>query len=198
MVGFPRLVPAALAAGSLLALVVQPASALSAGASVLAAPTAGLTILTVGSATLEVDGGGNASYDPDDPVVVRGTLPLTTVTDVRTFGGDWSVSVSATAFSHGADASVQVPKAATRVYLDATSVSVLRTDLLGLGLTGSSVTAAVLVGDGGPTLASPYQLIAGKSGLLGGTIVFQPVMEVTIPAATPAGTYAAVVTQTVS
>jgi hypothetical protein len=195
---FTRAVTGALAAGLLLSAAAMPASASGEGPELVAAETAGLTILTIGSATLELAGGGDAAYDPENLSVVVGLLPMTTVTDQRLSGATWSVSISATDFLHAADSAVQVPRGAARIYLDATTIDDLRIDLIGLGLLGSSIETAVLRGDVATTLAGSYVLLSGESGPVGSTIVFQPAMELSIPAATPVGSYASVITQSVS
>jgi hypothetical protein len=193
-----RAVTGVLAVGSLLSMTLLPASASGTVPELVAAETAGLTILTVGSATLELTGGGVPAYDPENLSVVVGLLPMTTVTDQRVSGATWSVSISATDFSHAADSGVQVPRGAARIYLDATTIDDLRIDLIGLGLLGSSIDTAVLRGDVATTLAGSYVLLSGESGPVGSTILFQPAMELAIPAATPVGSYSSVITQSIS
>ncbi len=188
----------ALAVGAALLCAAGPAPVLDAAPPPPAtANTTGLTIASVGTATLTVPGGGSAPYSATSSSTVTGKLPATVVTDVRPLGGAWTVTVSANAFKHGANPAVTVPASAAKLYLAGATVAAVRTTLLGLGSVGATVNTATLQ-SANVHLGTPYTLLSGTTGMLGGTVIYEPTMVVVVPAATPAGTYTAVVTQTVS
>lgn len=129
---------------------------------------------------------------------VSGTLPATTVTDERgALLGQWTVQVSGTDFTHAADSTVGVARANARVFLDAVDLTALTTTLAAGTLEGMTVTGAELTA-GTNNLSSTYTLIQGTTDTGTGKVTYVPAMKVTLPANTPAGTYTATVTQTVS
>lgn len=125
-----------------------------------------------------------------------GTLPETTVTDVRgTVAAPWTVTVSsAAAFSDGSGNTVALTNA--RVYNNVADLTALQTSL-SAALTGMTVSGGEYSG-GTSNLSSSYTLLAGNTTLGNGSVDFTPAVSVTVPAATPAGTYTTTVSVAVS
>ena len=127
---------------------------------------------------------------------VTGTLHPTTVTDTRgALLGAWTVTVSSGGFAGSGTALGQSIAAGQGVmYLDTVSTLANVVALATGGLVPTSFTS----------VASPVTLSSVGGTLLAGTttgsgsITYTPALKVTIPASTVAGTYAGVVTQTVS
>ena len=167
----------------------------------VAASGSGLSVSQAGGTASLASGGSNPVFDALSAGAVTGSLPATTVTDRRgTLLGAWTVTVSGTNFVNGSDASVTVPRSNARVYLDAANLAGLTTTLGG-ALSGMTLTSAELTAGTnnlGSNAGAGYTLIAGTSALGNGSVTYTPAMQVTVPAATPAGTYTATVTQTVS
>lgn len=150
-----------------------------------------------GSSTID-ENGSTAEYSATDSSTVTGDLPETTVTDTRgTPNANWTVTVSALDhFEHSENDSFTVDKNQGRVYMEAANAAALVT-ALGGDLSGMTVTGGTFTAAGAENLGSPYTLLTGKTVLGNGSIVYTPSMTLNIPAATPAGTYSAIVRQTV-
>lgn len=139
----------------------------------------------------------SATFNASGASTVTGNLPDTTVTDQRgSLAAAWTVSVSGTDFVHASTPSQVVGKANARVYLDAANLAGLTT-MLGANLAGMTVTSFES-NVGTSNLATSYTLVAGTTTLGDGSVTYTPRMDVNVPAGTPAGTYGATVTQTVS
>lgn len=142
---------------------------------------------------------GSLSFTGD--TTVSGTLPETTVTDERgDLGATWTVQVSAaSAFTNNDEDTVTLDNA--HVYLPATDLTDLTTNVLSGAITGMTVVGAELTA-GTNNLSTAYTLIHGTTSDLGlgaaPNIVYTPSMDVTVPQGTPVGTYSTTVTQTVS
>ncbi len=148
-----------------------------------------------GAATLD-DGGNLTALNAG---TVTGSLPNTTVTDQRgTIGATWVVSVVATGdWLNQTDNTQTVLASQGRAYLDALSIEDLEANLTTFD--GMDITGAELVGDvSDNNLGSAYTLVEGTTLLGDGQVVYTPIVEVEVPADTPAGTYVATVRQTVS
>ncbi|MFP5310328.1 MAG: hypothetical protein ACLGIR_12220 [Actinomycetes bacterium] len=167
----------------------------------VAASGSGLSVSQAGGTASLASGGSNPVFDALAAGTVTGSLPATTVTDQRgTLLGAWTVNVSGTDFVNGADATVTVARSNARVYLDAANLAGLTTTLGG-ALSGMTLTSAELTAGTnnlGSNAGAGYTLIAGTTAVGNGSVTYTPAMQVTVPAATPAGTYTATVTQTVS
>ena len=144
------------------------------------------------------NGTGNPVFDAVNGDTVSGDLPATTVNDERgTLLGAWTVSVQSDGdWENQSDNSVTVAATNARVYLDAADLTALTTALTGT-LDGMVLTGAEL-NVGTNNLGSAYTLIAGTTTLGDGSVTYTPAIDITVPAGTPAGTYEAVVTQTIS
>lgn len=190
-----------LGAGLAVALVgaVVVASPAGAAGDLVVAQAAGVSISQTGSsASLALAGGGDPVFDPDDAQQVVGTLPATTLT-ISTILTNATVTVSGTALTAGGGAST-VPASNVTVLFAAADLGALQSLLSALGglLGGATVTAATLEGTSS-NLATPYALIRASTGLLtGGSITYTPVVRVTIPAGTAAGTYTGTISQVAS
>lgn len=191
-----KLVAGMLAAASLLVVPVAATASDTSVSFTVAANGAGLSIAqSTSSATLD-DGGAALGFSLTDGTV-SGSLPATTVTDERgELGGAWTVTVSGSDFANDADAGVTVAAASGRAYLDAADLTTL-TGSLGAALQGMVLTGAELTA-GTSDLGTAYTMIAGTTTLGNGSITYTPAMDVAVPGGTPAGTYTATVTQTVS
>lgn len=163
-----------------------------------AAAGSNLSIANGGGSVGLDDGGANPVFDATNPGSVSGSLPATTVTDQRgELVGAWTVSVASDGdWENQADTGVTVAASNARAYLDAADLPSLVTTL-GAGLDGMVLTGAELTA-GTNDLGSSYTLIAGTTTLGNGSVVYTPAIDITVPADTPAGTYEAVVSQTVS
>lgn len=157
--------------------------------------------LTQAANSTTLGGGGGVTLDFGEDMTVSGTLPQTTVTDARgELDAAWDVQVGAVdPFTNVDGDSVALSNA--HVYLDATDLTDLTTNVLDGALTGMTVADAELTA-GTNTLASAYSLINGTTSDLGlgeaPNIVYTPTIDVMVPAGTPVGTYTTTVTQTVS
>lgn len=162
---------------------------------------AGATALTISQASASSDLGSAAfsaaSLTSGDDAV-SGTLPATTVTDARgQLLGGWSVDVVADGdWENQADSSVTVPATGARAYFNAGDLTELTSTLSGT-LAGMTITGAELVA-GTSNLATSYELVAGTTTTGDGDVTYTPAIEIEVPEGTPAGTYEAVVTQTLS
>ncbi len=189
---------AATAVVGLLAIPVAGANANSNSVSFTVATSSTLSVANSNGAVTLQDGGSNPMFDVLNANSVSGSLPATTVTDERgTLAGAWTVSVASDgAWENQADTSVTVAASNARVYLNAADLSTLSTALDavtgGMVLTGAELTA------GTNNLGSSYTLLSGTTTLGNGSLTYTPAIDITIPAATPAGTYEAVVNQTIS
>jgi hypothetical protein len=195
------LAAASLAASALLLVPVGATASDTTVTFTVAASGSGLSVSQAASTATLQSGGSNPAFDALNAGAVTGSLPATTVTDQRgTLAGTWTVTVSGTNFVNGASSSVTVGRSNARVYLDAANLSGLTTTLGG-ALNGMTLTAAELTAGTnnlGANGGAGYTLISGSTTLGNGSVTYTPAMSVTVPAATPAGTYTATVTQTVS
>jgi hypothetical protein len=158
---------------------------------------AGLSLSAAGTTSTIDSGGSDPVFDALSSGTVTGNLNAVTVTDARgTLLGSWTVTVSGTSWINGSDATVTVAASNGRAYLDAADLTALTT-ALGGSLTGMTLTSAELTA-GTSNLGTPYTLVAGTTALGNGEVTYTPAISVTVPANTPAGTYTATVTQTVS
>lgn len=161
------------------------------------ANTSGLSISQSGSTATLLDGVSNPIFNAAGAETVSGTLPTTTVTDVRgTLAGAWTVTVSGEDWVHQTDGSQTIDQSNGHVYLDAATLGALTT-ALGGALDGMILTSAEL-NVGVNDLTSSYTLMAGTTTLGDGSVDFTPTIDVTIPSGSVAGVYSATVTQTVS
>ncbi len=164
---------------------------------VVLASGSGLSIGQSSSTASIDDGGSDPTFDPASAGSVSGDLPTTTVTDVRgTLAAAWTVSVVGEAFANATDGAVTVAATNSHAYIDVADAPALVT-LLGGALDGMLITGGefnVGVND----LGSSYTLLSGTTTLGDGSVAFTPAIDVTIPSGTPAGSYSATITQTVS
>lgn len=184
-----------LAALGALALLGAPAAATASDTTTsFTVAASGSLAISQGSSTANA---GSASYSAGSSTSVTGTLPSTTITDSRgTPGASWSVKVKAMgAFVHGVDSGITVPASAGRVYMDAANPTAMAT-ALGGSLSGMTLTGGAYTDTGAENLGTEYTLVSGTTTLGNGSVTYTPGVKVTIPAATPAGTYSAVVRQT--
>lgn len=163
--------------------------------------TNGLQLSQGSTVATLTDGGGSGSLSFTGDTTVSGTLPETTVTDERgDLGATWTVQVSAaSAFTNSDGDTVTLDNA--HVYLPATDLTDLTTNVLSGAITGMTVVGAELTA-GTNNLSTAYTLIHGTTSDLSlgeaPNIVYTPSMDVTVPQGTPVGTYSTTVTQTVS
>lgn len=157
---------------------------------------------TTNTATLD-NGGSDLDFNALLPGTVSGGLPALTITDDRgTLAAAWTVSVGIQAdgdgdreFDNTTDTSVSVDGSNAHVYIDVADLPTLVTDLAASGFVPTGVELVAGLNRLG---GAPYTLIAGTTTLGNGSTTITPVMAVTVPAATPAGTYTATVQQTIS
>ena len=152
------------------------------------------------SATLtnKVDAGQNLGYSSSLAGIVTGTLPETTVTDTRgSLVAAWTVDVVAMGdWLNSTDNAITVGAEQGRAYIAVADTAALVTAVAlnptdGL-LTGGEFTVGV------NDLGTEYTLLSGTSTTGNMSIAYTPTVDITIPAATPAGEYTATVQQTVS
>ncbi len=196
-----RALIATLTAGAMLAV---PAMATAADTTVTFTVASSGTLAigqTASTATLTdaLNPGNSLGYSATLPGVVTGSLPKTTVTDTRgTLAGAWTVAVVATgAFTNQSNGAITIPASAGRAYIDAATLPAMVT-ALGSDLNGTVAVSAELAPVGVNNLGTSYTLISGTTTLGNGSAAYTPAVSVTVPAATPAGTYEATVRQTVS
>lgn len=195
-----RTIRSTVAALTVAGMLAVPAAATGADTTVsfTVAASGALAVSQAASTATLTDGGGALSFDALSDGTVSGTLPATTVTDDRgTPLGGWTVAVVATGdWENSADDSITVGAENARAYFDVASASALTT-ALGGALSGMAVTGGEF-NVGTSDLATSYTLLSGTTTLGNGSVTFSPAIDITVPAGTPAGTYSAVVRQTVS
>lgn len=183
-----------LAATATLAVLAVPATAVGADTTVSFEVTAAAGGLSISQAAATADLGTEEFSAGAGSI--SGTLPETTVTDVRgTLLAGWTVTVSSAAPFENGDGDT-IPLSNVHVYNDVASVGALTTALGGV-LSGMTLSGGEF-NVGANDLSSPYTLLSGVSTLGNGSVDFTATVDVTIPAATPIGTYETVISQTVS
>lgn len=161
------------------------------------AQAGGLTVTWAASTASVDDAGDDPVFDPATATALVDDLPTLTVADDRgVVDGAWTVTASATAFVHADDPGHTVAATQARAHLDAASVADLAASLGG-SLDGMTLTAAELTA-GSSDLGTAYTLLAGTTPTGTGSVAVVPRLALTVPAATPAGTYTATITATVS
>lgn len=129
---------------------------------------------------------GRVQPTPGKPVEITGDLPAMEVSGPEGSAGNWSVSIQMTGpFDAGAG---KVPADRALAYLAGEPI---QTDDMYAEAYALTKVKGVNLGTGG-------ELIGGTVGPNGGTVTYTPRVTVTIPPATPSGTYTGTIVQTVS